>query len=69
MGTLADTKGFRKPVFTISMETAMTVTFAVTAVWWIAGMVFFIYSLRVEPEKKEQREELIKSKLAVTEEY
>ena len=69
MGTLADTKGFRKPVFTILMETAMTVTFAVTAVWWIAGMVFFIYSLRVEPEKKEQREELIKSKLAVTEEY
>lgn len=162
MGTLADTKGFKKPVFTISMETAMTVTFAVTAVWWIAmtilllktyrqkyyaekkknavkdsfarlgntfknvkqnkkvfvfllafffytdgvytiidmataygqalgldstgllmallvtqivafgfvaGMVFFIYSLRVEPEKKEQREELIKSKLAVTEEY
>ncbi len=53
----------------ISMETAMAVTFAVTAVWWIAGMVFFIYSLRVEPEKKEQREELIKSKLAVTEEY
>ncbi len=53
----------------ISMETAMTVTFSVTAVWWIAGMVFFIYSLRVEPEKKEQREELIKSKLAVTEEY
>lgn len=36
----------------ISMETAMTVTFAVTAVWWIAGMVFFIYSLRVEPEKR-----------------
>ncbi len=36
---------------------------------FVAGMVFFIYSLRVEPEKKEQREELIKSKLAVTEEY
>ena len=39
------------------------------AVLFVAGMVFFIYSLRVEPEKKEQREELIKSKLAVTEEY
>ena len=39
------------------------------AALFVAGMVFFIYSLRVEPEKKEQREELIKSKLAVTEEY
>lgn len=39
------------------------------AVLFVAGMVFFIYSLRVEPGKKEQREELIKSKLAVTEEY
>lgn len=71
MGTLADTKGFKKPVFTISMETAMTVTFAVTAVWWIAMTILLLktYRQKYYAEKKEKREELIKSKLAVTEEY
>lgn len=39
------------------------------AVLFVVGMIFFICSLRVEPGKKEQREGLIKSKLAVTEEY
>ena len=46
MGTLADTKDFKKPVFTISMETAMTVTFVVTAVWWIAMTIPLLKTYR-----------------------
>lgn len=55
MGTLADTKDFKKPVFTISMETAMTVTFAVTAVWWIAMTILLLktYRQKYYAEKKE----------------